>query len=188
MMGYTGEKVYWTKSDDSACQVQKIPAVQGPQVGICTQAIQETKNNAICDLNNNNAKSNSMNRVPLSRLLSGTCLSGAQTGMCFHGKSQLYVHSHMLIMVRQFSPSRMAHCTAAAGASMTTTVKCMCGETGGFVLSRLFAHKEITPLCINLRTWLSPQFHVQYMCVYRRHMRLLRFAHDNISFRNVPCV
>jgi len=43
-------------------------------------------------------------------------------------------------IVRQFLASRLAHCTAAAAASMTTTVKYMCGETGNFVLSLLFAN------------------------------------------------
>jgi len=51
--------------------------------------------------------------------------------------------------------------------------------------------------CMNLMTWLSPQFHIQYMCIYRRHIwftpsvyeaedSVLRLVHDNISYRNVP--
>ena len=25
---------------------------------------------------------------------------------------------------------------------------------------------------MNVRTWLTPQFHIRYMCIYRRHIRL----------------
>ena len=52
-------------------------------------------------------------------------------------------------IVRQFLASRLANCTTAAAASMTTTVKCMCVETGDFTKHAICRYNTNQ----NLRTW-----------------------------------
>jgi len=36
-------------------------------------------------------------------------------------------------------------------------------------------------VCINLRTWLSPLFTIQYMCIYRSHATLYMWASEDVS-------